>query len=206
MKKDNKWIGYCTNVHAGFDLQVTKANLEKYALSVKQKCSPDEEMGIGLWLSANAVDEMIRQNQVSEFAGWLESNQLVPFTFNGFPHGNFHQDVVKHLVYFPTWAEDSRREYSEQLATVIDQLLPAGMEGSISTLPPRVARRKSGRRISETNGKAVDPVSSISGRLRKVKKSIGLFLHRTGTWLRDANKPNLCRLFSKVSLWSVFSS
>lgn len=135
MKKENKWIGYCTNVHAGFDLDVTKANLEKYALSVKQKCSPDKEMGIGLWLSANAVGEMIRQNQVREFAGWLETNQLVPFTFNGFPHGNFHQDVVKHLVYLPTWADDSRREYSEQLADVIDQLLPPGMEGSISTLP-----------------------------------------------------------------------
>ena len=135
MKKENKWIGYCTNVHAGFDLDVTKANLEKYALSVKQKCSPDEAMGIGLWLSANAVGEMIRENQVREFAGWLEANQLVPFTFNGFPHGNFHQDVVKHLVYLPTWADDSRREYSEQLADVIDQLLPPGMEGSISTLP-----------------------------------------------------------------------
>ena len=140
MYRQGNWIGYCTNVHAGSDLMVTKANLAKYASPIKRICSPDSPMGIGLWLSSQAVNDMVSQRQVEPFGEWLAQSGLVPFTFNGFPYGNFHQEVVKHLVYQPTWAEDSRREYSQQLATVMDCLLPdefdgRKMEGSISTLP-----------------------------------------------------------------------
>jgi hypothetical protein len=59
----------------------------------------------------------------------------LPFTLNGFPYGDFHQPVVKHAVYEPTWWQEERRIYTQQLATILDQLLPPGEEGSISTLP-----------------------------------------------------------------------
>ena len=48
-------IGYCTNVHAGPDLAQTGANLDRYALAVKRRFSPDTSMGIGLWLAASAA-------------------------------------------------------------------------------------------------------------------------------------------------------
>jgi hypothetical protein len=60
---------------------------------------------------------------------------LVPFTFNGFPHGDFHQKVVKHEVYLPTWADEERLAYTLDLITIQHELLPAGMDGSISTVP-----------------------------------------------------------------------
>jgi hypothetical protein len=43
--------------------------------------------------------------------------------------------VVKHQVYRPAWHEPARYEYTRQLIGILDQLLPAGMAGSISTLP-----------------------------------------------------------------------
>lgn len=132
---NDKWIGYCTNVHAGFDLEVTRENLAKYAVAVKQACSPNDPMGIGLWLSDQTAIDLISQDKVDEFRKWLDDKGLVPFTFNGFPFGNFHQDEVKKLVYLPDWASDERREYSERLAQIQHELLPSGMEGSISTLP-----------------------------------------------------------------------
>lgn len=135
MKKHDKWIGYCTNVHAGFNLDVTRKNLEEHAVAVKQMTAPDQPMGIGLWLSDQTASELLDAGRLDDFRQWLEQRELVPFTFNGFPFGNFHQDEVKKLVYLPTWAEDSRREYSQNLATIQNALLPAGMEGSISTLP-----------------------------------------------------------------------
>ena len=46
-------IGYCTNVHAGPDLKSTQANLLQYAAKVKERFSPNEPMGIGLWLAAD---------------------------------------------------------------------------------------------------------------------------------------------------------
>jgi len=128
-------FGYCTNVHANASLEKTRANLEKHAIGVKRRISPNEPMGIGLWLSANAAQELVSSGQVTDFAGWLREIGLVPFTMNGFPYGDFHEPVVKHKVYQPTWYEPARLEYTLQLAEILDQLLPQGVEGSISTLP-----------------------------------------------------------------------
>ena len=96
-------IGYCTNVHAGATLEQTKANLQKYALPVKRIVSPDEPMGIGLWFSRQCVNELFNQGAkgLPKLGPWLEDHGLIPFTFNGFPYGDFHQPVVKHRVYEP---------------------------------------------------------------------------------------------------------
>lgn len=128
-------IGYCTNVHAGADLAQTRANLERYAFRVKQQVSPGEPMGIGLWLSASAANRLVEDHQVDAFADWLRTAGLLPFTLNGFPYGDFHSRVVKHQVYLPTWFEQARYDYTRTLFDILDRLLPAGMEASISTVP-----------------------------------------------------------------------
>jgi hypothetical protein len=127
--------GYCTNVHAGADLDQTRANLERYALAVKRQASPDAPMGVGLWLSAAAARRLLAEGRLGEWAAWLREVGLVPFTLNGFPFGDFHQAVVKHRVYHPTWAEPERLNYTRDLITILDGLLPPGLEGTISTLP-----------------------------------------------------------------------
>ena len=127
--------GYCTNVHAGATLAQMRANLERHALGVKERYSPQRPMGVGLWLSAKAADELLLTHGETEFADWLAERGLVPYTLNGFPFGDFHQDVVKHRVYEPTWWQPERLHYTMQLVEIHDALLPAGMEGSISTLP-----------------------------------------------------------------------
>jgi hypothetical protein len=128
-------IGYCTNVHAGVDLEATQANLSKYAARVKQLVSPNDPMGIGLWLAAPAAQQLLDSNQTTRFRDWLAEQGLVPFTLNGFPYGNFHNEVVKHDVYKPTWHDPDRLQYTKNLATILDAILPAEQTGSISTLP-----------------------------------------------------------------------
>lgn len=125
--------GYCTNVHAGADLPRTRENLERHALAVKKRVSPDQPMGVGLWLAAAAAKSL--RNEIEPFAAWLRGVGLVPFTFNGFPYGDFHQKVVKHDVYLPTWADERRLAYTLDLIAIQHALLPPGQEGSISTLP-----------------------------------------------------------------------
>src|SRR5262245_54396710 len=127
--------GYCTNVHAGATLDETRANLERHALVVKGRYSPDRPMGVGLWLSAKAAEELVLSYGESAFADWLAERGLVPYTLNGFPYGDFHQQVVKHRVYQPTWWQPERLHYTMQLVQIHDAILPPGMEGSISTLP-----------------------------------------------------------------------
>src|SRR5438309_1043548 len=128
-------FGYCTNVHAGATLDEMRANLDKYAVAVKERYSPDRPMGIGLWLSANAAAELLAKKAEGEFGEWLAERGLVPYTFNGFPYGDFHQQVVRHRVYEPTWWQPERLHYTMQLVEILDALLAPGLEGSISTLP-----------------------------------------------------------------------
>jgi hypothetical protein len=131
----NVQVGYCTNVHAGADLDATRRNLAEHALAVKQRLGPQQPLGIGLWLSASAAASLREAGRLDEFSAWLADVGLVPFTLNGFPYGDFHQEVVKHNVYRPTWRDPARLDYTLDLIAVLDRLLPAGLEGSISTLP-----------------------------------------------------------------------
>jgi hypothetical protein len=112
-----------------------RENLQRYAVNVKRAHSPTEPMGIGLWLSSSAAARLMAQDAKSELAQWFHRAGLVPFTFNGFPYGDFHQRVVKHRVYHPTWFEPDRLQYTLNLVQIMHALLPDGMEGSISTLP-----------------------------------------------------------------------
>lgn len=144
--------GYCCNVHGGTSLEEVKANLETYSCEVKRHVSPNEAMPIGLWLSESAIAGLgdaspEHIDATNAFGDWLADRGLDPFTFNGFPLGNFHQEVVKHDVYLPTWASKQRLDYTKQLATVQGMLLErAGQRQglqSISTLPlgwPPVAK------------------------------------------------------------------
>lgn len=128
-------LAYCTNVHAGAGLTQYWKNLERHALGVKRRFSPDRPMGIGLWFSANAARELWDGGELPRFRAWLAEHGLSPFTFNAFPHGDFHDTVVKHRVYLPTWMESARAEYTIRIADIQHSLLAEGLEGSISTLP-----------------------------------------------------------------------
>lgn len=167
-------IGYCTNVHAGADLEQTQHNLQQYAVAVKNGYSPDNPMGIGLWLSANTARQLLADNQVDEFANWLDGQGLLPFTLNGFPYGNFHQAVVKHRVYEPTWYQPERLEYTLDLIEILDRILPPGVEGSISTLP--ICWREPAPSQDEI-GLAAEQLCRIADRLAKLETSSGRLIH-----------------------------
>ncbi len=134
-------LAYCTNVHPGPDLAGVKANLSDYTLAVRRSLEAsgdwraDEFLGVGLWLADSAAREVMQGDNHKRLADWLQENRLLPFTLNGFPQNNFHQAVVKHRVYEPTWWQPERFEYTRCLTQVLDRLLPPNQPGSISTLP-----------------------------------------------------------------------
>ncbi|QDS87361.1 Xylose isomerase-like TIM barrel [Rosistilla ulvae] len=131
----SQWMtGYCTNVHAGTDIAQIRNNLDRIAVPVREQLRTPS-MGVGLWIPAEAASELASPNAAADFAVWLADRQLIPFTINGFPYGNFHQPIVKHRVYLPTWWEAARRDYTLQLAEILHRILPADLPGSISTLP-----------------------------------------------------------------------
>ncbi|MEX0655830.1 MAG: metabolite traffic protein EboE [Phycisphaeraceae bacterium] len=145
-------LGYCTNVHAGAGYDQTLANLRDHALPVKAQVSPDQPMGIGLWLSAQAARELIDTQRIDHLRTFLDDHGLVAFTLNGFPFGDFHERVVKHDVYQPDWRQQARLDYTLDLVHILGALLPEGVEGSISTLPlgwPSLMREGGGIEAAE---------------------------------------------------------
>jgi sugar phosphate isomerase/epimerase len=127
-------IGYCTNVHAGIDLDSIRNSLRQYSVTARKSVGADE-LGVGLWLPARAAGQLAA-GEVAAFAEFLRENHLRAYTINGFPYDNFHDPVVKHRVYQPTWWQQERLQYTKQLADVLAVLLPEPEStGSISTLP-----------------------------------------------------------------------
>ena len=172
-------IGYCTNVHAGADLASTRANLQQHAVAVKQNFSPDAPLGVGLWLSAKTARQLREERQIEEFAAWLAETDLAPFTLNGFPYGDFHQPIVKHEVYKPTWSEQARADYTLDLIEILDTLLPAGMEGSISTLPLQWG----------TPAPAADQLSAAAAKLRAVASRLARLEEESGRLIHLCLEP-----------------
>ncbi len=131
----NYRIGYCTNVHAGRDLTGVLENLTNHCLPIRKLASSDQPLCVGLWFSEVSAAQSLQPAQLALLKDQLSEYQLVPFTLNGFPQGDFHSQVVKHRVYQPTWWQRERLEYTLNLIQLLDQILPVGEIGSISTLP-----------------------------------------------------------------------
>src|SRR5262245_14660837 len=167
-------LGYCTNVHAGNTLDETKQNLVDYALKVKTCASPNQPMGVGLWLSARVASELLQQRRVLEFRDWLNERGLIPFTFNGFPFGDFHGEVVKHAVYQPPWWDLHRALYTLHLAKILVQLLPEGGEGSISTLPLGWPSRAVN---DDVIGQAAKLLTGVAEQLHRLEQEAGRTIH-----------------------------
>lgn len=131
----NLHLAYCTNVHRGEDWEQTFDSLQRYTLPVRDAICPGQPYGIGLRLSAQAARDLSDPATLLAFQKWLEAHECYVFTINGFPYGRFHGDRVKEDVYMPDWTVRDRLDYTRCLFDLLAQLVPDGIEGSVSTVP-----------------------------------------------------------------------
>ena len=128
-------LAYCTNIHRGETWAETFFSLQNHALAVREKICPQKPFAIGLRLSERAATELNDPATFLEFKRWLDKNSCYVFTINGFPYGQFHGTRVKEAVYRPDWTSPARVAYTDLLIDLLAELLPPGIEGSVSTLP-----------------------------------------------------------------------
>ena len=128
-------LAYCTNIHRGGTWAETFASLQTHALAVREKVCANAPFAIGLRLSERAAVELGERAARLAFQRWLEKNSCYVFTINGFPYGDFHGTRVKENVYRPDWTSPERVAYTNLLFDLLAEILPAGVEGSVSTLP-----------------------------------------------------------------------
>jgi len=128
-------LTYCMNIHRGESWAENFAAIEKYAFAVKQHIGPDRPFGLGLRLGRRATDALAEAERCRDLRRFLHQSGLYVFTINGFPYGQFHEAPVKENVYAPDWRSAERRDYTILLASILAELLPEGVHGSISTVP-----------------------------------------------------------------------
>ncbi|MER8236198.1 metabolite traffic protein EboE [Streptomyces sp. NPDC094049] len=129
-------LGYCTNVHPAEDFDGVLAQLDAYALPVRERLG-EPVLGVGLWLARPVADALAADPALTlRLRTELAVRGLETVTLNGFPYAGFQRPVVKRAVYRPDWSSPERRRHTANLAAVLAGLLPDDVaEGSVSTLP-----------------------------------------------------------------------
>jgi hypothetical protein len=170
-------LAYCTNVHRGESWGETFLSLQSHTLAVREKVCPQKPFAIGLRLSERAARELSSRDTLLEFRRWLGKHSCYVFTLNGFPYGQFHGSRVKEHVYHPDWVLPERVAYTNLLFNLLAELLPPGLEGSVSTLPgtckefhPSAGALKA---IRQNLWRSVEHVARISSRTGR-KLHLGL--------------------------------
>jgi hypothetical protein len=128
-------LTYCTNIHAGEPLDEVMASLARHLPAVRAGLESDGPLGVGLRLGHAAAEALRDRGKLAALKGFLAEGRYYVFTINGFPYGAFHGRKVKEDAYRPDWSEPERLAYTDHLADLLAELLPAGQEGSLSTVP-----------------------------------------------------------------------
>ena len=159
-------LAYCTNIHRAETWPETLAALQEFTLAVRERVCPGKPYAVGLRLSDLASRELSQPAALLEFRRWLDRNNCYIFTINGFPHGRFHGRRVKEQVYRPDWTSDDRVNYTNRLFDLLGQLLPPGIEGSVSTVPGSfkefITTEDQLRRIRANIFRCVKHIASVS--------------------------------------------
>lgn len=177
-------LSYCTNVHPGTSIAQVRSGLVRYTCPVRSKLA--QPLAAGLWLASPVIRELQSSRDEGEaFKHVLANMGLTCHTLNAFPYGDFHSVRVKDAVYLPDWTSDLRCQYTVSCAQVLSEILPNGVDGSISTVPLGFKRRVA------TN----DFVEKCITQLLALVRELEAIRQRTGRTIRLAIEPEpLCVL------------
>ncbi len=132
------WIAYCTNVHAGWDLDDARSNLERYSAQVCGcvRSRIRKELGSG-W--PNRLQSSCISISLNFEAGWK------PMVWKSAPSMAFLKPIFINRSQasglHATLVGGSSVSVHESTHSTLDGLLPEGQTGSISTLPIAGASR-----------------------------------------------------------------
>jgi len=165
-------LAYCTNIHRGEAWPETFDSLQRYTLAVRDRVCPRAPYAIGLRLSDQASRELSDAKTLTTFRHWLDKNNCYIFTINGFPYGRFHGARVKEQVYAPDWTTPDRLDFTNRLFDLLAQLVPQGIEGSVSTVPCSfkefIKTDEQARAMRENLWKCVEHIAEVSTRSGKL--------------------------------------
>ena len=170
-------LSYCTNIHPGESWPEVAEQLERHVPAVREQVGEGGSFGIGLRLANQAAEELLEGDALDRFADWLADRDCYVYTINGFPYGRFHGERVKDEVYRPDWREPERVAYTIRLARILAELLPEGVDGSISTSPLSYKRWLGEEEYDRVKDRASRNLSEVVGELARIEEETGREIH-----------------------------
>jgi len=169
MSLSKRPLSYCTNVHPGLTVEEVCQGLTDYAGPIQKQLK--EPLAAGLWLAQPVIEELRADaTQVGRLKQTLADQNLVCYTLNAFPYGNFHSERVKEQVYVPDWSEENRLTYTHECAKILAELMEADDEGSISTVPLGFKQLASG---TDFRQKCIDHLLQLATLLEQIFQDTG---------------------------------
>ena len=174
-------LTYCSNIHAGESWDDVRVALSGALPSIRRHLNVTGPFGIGLRLSARALEQLRQPQRLEAFLAFLHDGDYYVPTINGFPFGAFHGERVKEQVYLPDWRVPARLEYSNQLASLLAELLAKrGLNrGSVSTVPGAF----------KAHIRSVDDVGAIAVNLLEHTRHLAHLRDATGVTVTLALEP-----------------
>ncbi len=177
MHTPHGYLTYCTNIHAGESWDDHFAALQQNIPGIKKRICKNQAFGIGLRLSHLASLQLQEKEALHIFKDWLKKEDCYVFTMNGFPYGGFHRTKVKDHVHSPDWTTPDRVSYTIRLFNILTELLPEGMQGSISTSPLSYKHWHAAGGQKEVFEKTTKNILQVVEHLIQIKDKTGKLLH-----------------------------
>jgi hypothetical protein len=129
-------LTYSTLVHPGDTWPEIWDSLTRYVPQVKARVSPNDSFGVSLRISAASAQELTKNpGERRRLKAFLDENDMYLYTVNAFPYGPFKNTLVKEQVYEPDWRTDDRAVYTMQVADILAEVSPAGVDPTIQSPP-----------------------------------------------------------------------
>jgi sugar phosphate isomerase/epimerase len=193
-------LTYCTKIHPAHGWEDLLACITGCVPLLKARLGVTSPFGLGLRLSDLESQQLLEGDRLAAFQEFLKEHGIYVFTVNGFPFGSFRGPVVKAEVFAPDWRQEARLAYTRRLIGILAELLPEGVEGSISTLPLSYKPW-----IAPDDGQALRQITGNLARvvllLRTVREEQGKFIHLDLEPEADALLENSAEVVKFFSEW-----
>jgi hypothetical protein len=164
-------LTYSTLVHQTDNWDQLWKSVNTYLPAVKARFAPSQKFGVCLRTSAPSA-EMLSQDKtkVADLKQFFKDQDLYLYTANAFVYGVFKKQVIKEDVYEPDWITPERREYTKQVANLLAELAPEGVNPSIQSAPLGFKPKGTGPDIAQAY---TDNVVDVVAHLVKLEKDTG---------------------------------
>jgi hypothetical protein len=171
-------LTYSTLVHPTDNWDQLWKSVNTYLPAVKARMAPHEKFGVCLRTSAPSAAALSADpSKLATLKQFFADQDLYLYTANAFVYGVFKKQVIKEDVYEPDWQTPERREYTKQVANLLAELAPEGVNPSIQSAPLGFKPKVTGPHVvDEYTTNVIDVVAHLVELEKKTGKTVTLGL------------------------------